>query len=107
GAELGLKIPDQVARNIRALLSNQAGWNAFRAQDLGMLLIGVVAQAKAGEKGWASFGEPLFRLLEQRFQGDAGLFFDAAIGPRRRFASFATQTYLSIACYHYGEFAGD
>jgi hypothetical protein len=26
---------------------------------------------------------------------------------RQRFASFATQTYLSIACYNYGDFAED
>jgi hypothetical protein len=34
------------------------------------------------------------------------LFFDEASGLRRRFASFATQTYLTLACFHYGEFAG-
>lgn len=107
GAELGLDIPDQVARDIRALLTDQTRWNTFRAQDLGMLLTGVVAQAKAGGKEWARFADPLFRFLKQRFQGGSGLFFDTPTGPRRRFASFATQTYLSIACYHYGEFVRD
>jgi hypothetical protein len=49
----------------------------------------------------------MFQFVKDRFYGGAGLFFDAPFGLRRRFASFATQTYLSIACYHYGEFTGD
>ena len=47
-----------------------------------------------------SFSERAFH----RFTSGSGLFFDAASGLRRRFASFATQTYLSIAWYHYGEY---
>ena len=107
GAELGLGIPDQVARELKTLLADQRRWQTFRAQDLGMLLTGVVAQARAGGREWAPFAEPLFRFLRERFQSRSGLFFDAPTGLRRRFASFATQTYLSIACYHYGEFARD
>jgi hypothetical protein len=106
-AELGLPIPEQVNRRLKQILSDQARWNSFRAQDLGMLLTGVVAQAKAGEREWACFAEPLYRFLRERFGSDSGLFFDAPFGFRRRFASFATETYLSLACYHYGEFAGD
>ena len=69
-----------------------------------MLLTGVVAQARAGTKsnGRAS-PIRLFQFLKERFHGGSGLFFDAPSGLRRRFASFATQTYLSIACYHYGD----
>lgn len=107
GAELGLDIPNEVAREIRELLTDRSRWDSFRAQDLGMLLTGVVAQALAGNKEWAPFADPLFGFLKQRFRSESGLFFDAPNGLRRRFASFATQTYLSIACYHYGEFAGD
>src|SRR5262249_39582519 len=87
-------------------LAEQARWKTFRAQDLGMLLTGVVAQAKAGMTEWARFTAPLFRYLEERFHAESGLFFDAPSGLRRRFASFATQIYLSIACYQYGDFAG-
>ena len=35
------------------------------------------------------------------------MFFDAAYGARRRFVSFATQTYLTLACYAYGELTND
>ncbi|MHC2390572.1 hypothetical protein ACVIHB_005388 [Bradyrhizobium liaoningense] len=45
--------------------------------------------------------------MKECFHSESGLFFDAPFGVRRRFSSFATQTYLSIACYQYGEFAGD
>jgi hypothetical protein len=67
----------------------------------------VVAQASAGAKEWAPFAAPLYRFLQERFYTGSGLFFDAGSGFRRRFASFATQIYLAIACYHYGEFAGE
>jgi hypothetical protein len=79
----------------------------FRAQDLGMLLTGIVAQAREGRKEWNRFAGPLFSFLKDRYHGESGLFFDAPSGFRRRFASFATQIYLSIACHHYGEFAGN
>ncbi|MCK1328772.1 hypothetical protein IVB57_10345 [Bradyrhizobium sp. CW9] len=106
-AELDLPIPEQVTRELTGILSDESRWSAFRAQDLGMLLTGVVAQARAGEREWTCFAGPLFRFLKARFHSESGLFFDAPFGFRRRFASFATQTYLSIACYQYGEFAGD
>jgi len=106
-AELRFELPEQVRRDVRALLSDQAGWKTFRAQDLGMLLTGVVARARAGDREWVSFAAPLYRFLQERFHSGSGLFFDASSGFRRRFASFATQIYLSIACYHYGEFAGE
>lgn len=104
-AELGFAIPEQLKRELKALLSEQARWKTFRGQDLGMLLTGVVAQARAGENEWAHFAHPLYRLLKERFQSGSGLFFDAPSGLRRRFSSFATQIYLSMACYQYGEFA--
>ena len=107
GAELKLGLPEPVAQQATELLGDPAGWEMFRAQDLGMLLTGVVAQGRLGRHEWARFAAPLFEFLKQRFRGGAGLFFDAPSGLRRRFASFATQIYLSIACYHYGEFAGD
>jgi hypothetical protein len=106
-AELELELPEEVARALRELLSDQARWKAFRAQDLGMLLTGVVAQARAGGKEWARFAAPLYLFLKTRYHSGSGLFFDAASGLRRRFASFATQTYLSIACYQYGSYFDD
>jgi hypothetical protein len=106
-AELQLEIPEEVARHVSGLLTREREWEAFRAQDLGMLLTGVVAQARSGRKEWSRFAGALFSFLENRYHGASGLFFDAPSGPRRRFASFATQTYLTIASYHYGEFAGN
>jgi hypothetical protein len=106
-AQLGFGLPEQVERELKTLLTEEGRWETFRAQDLGMLLTGVVAQARAGNREWARFADPLFRFLKARFYRGPELFFDAPSGLRRRFASFATQTYLSIACYHYGEFAGE
>lgn len=106
-AELGLAVPEQVKRELRAILADESQWTTFRAQDLGMLLTGVVAQARAGETEWMCFAGRLFRFLKERFHCESGLFLDSPFGLRRRFASFATETYLSIACYQYGEFARD
>jgi hypothetical protein len=104
-AELELDVPEDVVRDLNSLLGERR-WD-FRAQDLGMLLTGIVAQAKVGRKDWYRFAGPLFAFLSDRYHSESGLFFDAPSGFRRRFASFATQTYLTIACYHYGEFAGN
>lgn len=106
-AELGLEIPEPVKCELRAILCDESQWGTFRAQDLGMLLTGVVAQARAGENEWWRYAKPLYRFLKERFHSESGLFFDAPRGFRRRYSTFATQTYLSIACYQYGEFAGD
>lgn len=106
-AELGLEIPEPVKCELRAILGDESQWRNFRAQDLGMLLAGVVAQARAGENEWGRYARPLYRFLKDRFHSGSGLFFNAPFGLRRRFSTFATQTYLSIACYQYGEFAGD
>lgn len=106
-AELELEIPGEVARQLSGLLTEAREWEMFRAQDLGMLLTGIVAQARQDRKEWNRFAGPLFSFLKDRYHGESGLFFDAPSGFRRRFASFATQIYLSIACYHYGEFAGN
>ena len=104
-AELELEIPEEVVRHIEVLLSEKKNWRNFRAQDLGMILTGIVAQARAGRTKWYRFADPLFAFLVERYLGASGLFFDASVGLRRRFASFASQTYLALACYSYGEFA--
>jgi hypothetical protein len=105
-AELELDVPEDVVQDLNSLLLEK-NWRDYRAQDLGMLLTGIVAQARAGRKEWYRLAGPLFSFLSERYHSESGLFFDAASGFRRRFASFASQTYLTIACYHYGEFAGN
>lgn len=107
GAELNCEIPANVLGHINSLLSDRNNWSKFRAQDLGMILAGVVAQAKHDPKTWTSLANSLFQFLDERYLCGTGLFFDAPRGMRRRFASFATQTYLTIACYLYGEWANN
>lgn len=106
-AELGLTIPDPVLRHIGDAALKNDRWSSFRAQDLGMILLGVVAQAKNDRAKWAPTATALFQFLLDRYHAASGLFFDAASGPRRRFGSFATQTYLVLACYAYGKLMSD
>jgi hypothetical protein len=107
GAELKLALPDDVLRHIDRMLSDKGQWQSFRAQDLGMIVIGVAAQARIDRKKWSPIATDLFEFLLDRYHAPSGLFFDAAFGLRRRYASFATQTYLLLACYAYGELMND
>jgi hypothetical protein len=106
-AELQLDVPTNVMLHVDALLSKKENWLTFRAQDLGMILIGVIEQAKIDPKRWSLSATELFDFLIERYQSPSGLFFDGAIGLRRQFSSFASQTYLTLACYAYGGFADD
>lgn len=106
-AELELDVSEDVVQHLNSLLGDRNNWRDFRAQDVGMLLTGIVAQARTGRREWYQFAGPLFSFLSDRYHSESGLFFDAASGFRRRFASFASQIYLTIACYHYGDFAGN
>ena len=106
-AELGLAIPDDVMHHIDQVVMDNDRWRSFRAQDLGMILVGVVAQAKHDRQRWCAIASQLLQFLLTRYHAPSGLFFDAAFGLRRRYASFATQTYLLLACYAYGELMGD
>jgi hypothetical protein len=106
-AELGLPIPESVLSHINDVVLNAERWNSFRAQDLGMILVGVAAQAEKDRDKWVPTATQLFKFLVDRYLAQSGLFFDAASGPRRRFGSFATQTYLLLACYAYGELMND
>ena len=107
GAELQYELPADVLSFIDIMLSNKNGWWSFRAQDLGMIVVGVVAQAKYDPKKWSPIAAELFAFLLDHYHSPSGLFFNAAFGPQRRFASFAAQTYLTLACYAYGELVSD
>ena len=104
-AELKLEVPSEVARHIEILLSDERNWWSFSAQDLGMILTGIIAQARADQNKWYRFAEALFMFLVERYTSASGLFFHSPMGLRKRFTSFASQTYLTLACYCYGEFA--
>jgi hypothetical protein len=105
-AELGIEIPGNVLDAINTMLSEKKDWLTFRAQDLGMILSGVVALSKFDRK-WSRLANELSTFLLEHYRCESGLFCDTPIGPRRRFASFATNTYLTLACYLYGESAND
>jgi hypothetical protein len=105
--ELEVDLPGRVLQHIENTLLNRDDWWDFRAQDLGMILVGVTTQARHDRKKWSKLAAELFAFLVNRYSSASGLFFDAAHGPRRRFASFATQTYLTLACYAYGELTND
>jgi len=106
-AELRLEMPGNVLDAVKNLLFNKNNWLEFRAQDLGMLLTGVVAQAKLESRPWLQLATELYEFLKEHFYCRSGLFFDVVSGLRRSFGSFATQTYLTLACYAYGELAND
>ena len=105
--ELQLELPGHVLHHIEATICDRNHWRHFRAQDLGMILVGVTTQAKVDPKKWSQLAAELFAFLVNRYHSQSGLFYDAAYGARRRFASFATQTYLTLACYAYGELTND
>jgi hypothetical protein len=107
GAELGLELPAEVSASVQSLLASPENWKSFLAQDLGMLLIGAVAQARRDPKKWSPIAANLFSFLLQGYHSPSSLFFNSIHEPRRRFSSFATQTYLTLASYCYGDFAGD
>jgi hypothetical protein len=108
-AELKEPLPAPVLTHIEAMLANQRSWLAFSAQDIGMILIGVIAQAKrqSDPSSWVQSANALFDFVVQYFHCRSDLFFNSPRGLRRYFASFATQTYLTLACYIYGEFANN
>jgi hypothetical protein len=106
-AELKLELPGPVLRHIETAIKDRGNWRRFRAQDLGMILVGVTEQSKLDPKKWFNLAAELFTFLVDKYHSRSGLFYDAAFGLRRRFASFASQTYLTLACYSFGEVAND
>ena len=105
--ELNLHIPNDVLSLIKIKLADKNEWKRFTAQDIGMILIGVIAQAKREPEWWSELATRLADHLIDEYWSNSALFFEAPYALRRRFSSFATQTYLTLACYVYGEFAND
>lgn len=106
-AAMDRKLSDEVSDAFATFLRNRSNWRSFRAQDLGMILTGLTAQVAAGEERWRDLLAPLFERLLERHSCKSGLFFEGGGPFRRRFATFATQTYLTIACYVYFDYSGD
>ena len=73
-----------------------------------MILTGCIRRAEREPRAmWTTMAHGLFAFLADRFSCSSGLFYDAPAGSRRSFSSFATHTYLTLACFTYGEWSGD
>ena len=105
-AELGLDVPAVAADRLRPLASDIASIAGWTAQDVGLSLSGATAQLRR-DRSWERLAKGLRDLLMDRFRGPRALFRDSGNGPRRHFATFATQVYAALALYQFGEVAGD
>ena len=106
-AAMNRKLPADVDDAIHVFLRTRSNWGSFRAQDVGMILTGLSARASAGDGKGDDLLKPLFEHLLHRHACTSGLFLEGGGFLRRNFATFATQTYLTIACYTYYEYSGD
>ena len=103
-SELQQDLPDRTLAVVKRLLSDRRAWMGWTAQDLGLMISGVVAQAGHAPKPWADYAHALIRHLHEHYgRAPSGLFYETPSQFRRRFATFATATYLTLACFHYGE----
>src|SRR5690606_20441548 len=106
--ELGLDVPPASLAAISRVVEDRRKWQTYHGQDLGMNLVGCVAMARRSAPGrWAATAHELFTLLDERYSCPSGLFFDRASGGRRAFSTFATHTYLTLACYEYAAWTGN
>ena len=104
-AELGVNAPTIAVDRLRSLGADSAAVAHWQAQDAGLALSGAAAQARH-DPSWRPLADKLNNVM-RAFRGPGALFRDGARGPRRQFATFATQVYVALALYHYGEMAQD
>ena len=108
GAELGLSLPGETVDAIKKLLQNEADWMNWNAQDVGMLISGLCAVAAHAPSEWQNPAQCLKNFTDRYFSHThSGLFYDAPNGFRRRFSSFATNVYQTLALFQFGERFGD
>lgn len=105
-ARLDVPLEEPIVAKIRQLVRDRTNWNSFRAQDAGMILTGMSEQKARGNNEYDPDVHDLYRFIRDNYLTSSQLFFDEPAGFRRNFASFATQTYLTTACYHYGHTYG-
>ncbi len=105
-AELGLDTPGLAADRVRQVAADPAMAATWTAQDVGLSLSGAATQARH-DPSWQAVARPLSEVLLQHFSGPGALFRDSGHGPRRHFATFATQVYAALSLYHYGDVTGD
>ena len=105
-AELGLDVPSIAVDRLLPIASDIVSAASWTAQDVGLTLSGATAQL--GHDGsWQGFARALRDLLMTHFRGPGALFRDSGKGPRRHIATFASQVYVALALYQYGETTGD
>jgi hypothetical protein len=105
-AELGTSLPSDILDRIRRMAGEPELLRRWRAQELGMLLSGIVAQARC-DATWVSAARMVKGVILANLTSASGLFRDSAVGFRRYFGSFATQVYCMLGLYQYAEATGD
>jgi hypothetical protein len=104
GARLDLEAPGDLIDRVKQILASTEALQRATAQDVGMLISGVCAMAAQDAGQWRRAGEQLAGHLRERYYDAVShLFYNASIGYRRRFSSFASQVYAMLALYQYGE----
>lgn len=101
-AILGTPLEKDIAEGLAALIKDRKRWRTFSAQDAGMILTGMSEQHRVGCPDYDDTAADLFSFLKDNYLAPSQLFYDSPQGFRRNFSSFATQTYLTSACYHFG-----
>ena len=103
----GFAVPADMPRMIVDITLDERRLRVLKAQDLGILLTGCLAQVKTGDERFLALAQRLFAVLKGRFVTASGLFLDSITPLAGRFSSFATHVYLAIGAYSYGEHMGD
>ena len=106
GAELGFDVPANILAKVRDLNGDPATAVHWTAQDIGLMLSGVVAQSRL-DPAWCKIATSLRDVILASFRAPSALFLDSGTGYRRYFATFATQVYCCLGLYHYGEAMDD
>ncbi|MGH7153252.1 MAG: hypothetical protein ACREF3_04925, partial [Acetobacteraceae bacterium] len=101
-AALELNAPASAMSRMKQLAADPTGTASWTAQDIGLTLSGAVAYADS-EPWLRPFADYLAGFILERLRVRSALFRDAAVGPRRQFATFASQVYAALSLYHYGE----
>jgi hypothetical protein len=105
-AELNLDTPGLAAEHLRPLAKDPTPVLGWTAQDVGLSLSGAAAQARR-DASWRPVARALSEVMLRHFRGPGALFRDSGRGPRRHFATFATQVYAALSLYQYGELTND
>jgi hypothetical protein len=104
GALLGIEPPSMLLDRVNAILASARRLLRCTAQDIGMLLSGASAMALASGGHWRRAAETLaFHLAKNYRDPSTHIFYNAGLGYRRRFASFASQVYPILSLYQFGE----